>query len=87
MQIRPLEPRDLKIVTAIYDEAVRCGTASFELDPPDEGEMVRYLRMVVQLLRELRNAPHASEKLHALAAHALPKINRDVVDAEKQLRV
>jgi L-amino acid N-acyltransferase YncA len=41
MQIRPLEPRDLKTVTAIYDHAVRHGTASFELDPPDEGEMVR----------------------------------------------
>ena len=28
-------------ITRIYDHAVRYGTASFELDPPDEAEMMR----------------------------------------------
>ena len=41
MPIRPAQPRDLAAVTAIYDHAVRHGTASFELEPPDEGEMAR----------------------------------------------
>jgi len=39
--IRPAEPRDIAAITAIYDAAVRYGTASFETDPPDEEEMRR----------------------------------------------
>ncbi len=34
-------------ITAIYGEAVRNGTASFELDPPDEAEMRRRFDAVV----------------------------------------
>ena len=41
MLLRPTEPRDLAAITAIYEAAVRFGTASFELEPPDEREMVR----------------------------------------------
>ena len=52
----------------------------------DEGELIRYYRMVIQLLRELRGAPHASPKLLETTANAIRSINRDVVDAEKQLR-
>ncbi len=58
-----------------------------KISPADEGEIVRYLRMVIQLLREIMHAPHASESLRQRAASARKKINRDVVDAEKQLRV
>jgi superfamily II RNA helicase len=57
------------------------------LTTADEGELVRYLRMVIQLLRELLNAPHVSEKIRANARKARKLINRDIVDAEKQLRV
>jgi L-amino acid N-acyltransferase YncA len=39
--IRPAQPRDVAAITDIYDEAVRYGTASFEIDPPDEEEMRR----------------------------------------------
>ena len=39
--IRPAEPTDIPAITAIYAAAVRCGTASFEVDPPDEAEMRR----------------------------------------------
>ena len=39
--IRFAEPRDIAAITAIYDTAVRHGTASFEIDPPDEREMRR----------------------------------------------
>jgi L-amino acid N-acyltransferase YncA len=41
MPIRPAQPRDLAVITTIYDDAVRHGTASFELDPPDQAEMAR----------------------------------------------
>ena len=59
----------------------------FRLTGADEGELVRYFRMVIQLLRELYHAPHTSAKLKHTAFSALKKMNRDVVDAEKQLRI
>lgn len=40
-KIRPATPEDLPAITAIYDHAVRTGTATFELDPPDINEMMR----------------------------------------------
>ena len=58
-----------------------------KLTSEDEGSLVRYIRMVIQLLREIANAPHASEGLKAKARRARDMIDRDVVDAEKQLRV
>ncbi|MDQ8729558.1 N-acetyltransferase family protein [Bradyrhizobium sp. LHD-71] len=39
--IRPATPADLPAITAIYGHAVRTGTATFELDPPDLAEMTR----------------------------------------------
>lgn len=60
--------------------------AVLRLTTSDEGEWVRAMRMVVQLLREIMHAPHCSEKLQATAHRARVLINRGVVDAEKQLR-
>ena len=45
--IRPATPADLTAVTAIYDHAVRHGTASFELEPPDASEMARRRQALV----------------------------------------
>ncbi len=59
----------------------------FRLTSADEGELVRYFRMVIQLLREIENAPHTSEQVRGKARKARSLINRDVVDAERQLRV
>ena len=39
--IRPAHPGDIAAITRIYAHAVRYGTASFEIDPPDEAEMAR----------------------------------------------
>ncbi len=52
----------------------------------DEGEIIRHFRMVIQLLRQLKQAPQVSEKLRRTAKSAMEKTNRDLVDAEKQLR-
>jgi L-amino acid N-acyltransferase YncA len=41
LEIRPTVAADLPFVTAIYDHAVRFGTATFELIPPDLAEMTR----------------------------------------------
>jgi L-amino acid N-acyltransferase YncA len=39
--IRPAVPGDIGAITRIYADAVRNGTASFEIEPPDEAEMLR----------------------------------------------
>jgi L-amino acid N-acyltransferase YncA len=39
--IRAATPADIPVITRIYAHAVRHGTASFELEPPDEAEMTR----------------------------------------------
>jgi L-amino acid N-acyltransferase YncA len=39
--IRAATPADVAAITAIYADAVRHGTASFEVEPPDEAEMAR----------------------------------------------
>ncbi|MDB5568632.1 MAG: GCN5-related N-acetyltransferase [Tardiphaga sp.] len=41
IEIRTAVAADLPAITAIYDEAVRNGTATFELIPPDLAEMTR----------------------------------------------
>ncbi len=41
LPIRAATAADIPAITKIYDHAVRYGTASFELEPPDEAEMMR----------------------------------------------
>jgi superfamily II RNA helicase len=53
--------------------------------PVDEGELVRYFRMCVQILREIHDAP-GTEPLRGKVRDAIARINRGVVDAERQLR-
>ncbi|HCM42737.1 MAG TPA: hypothetical protein DIS66_05455 [Candidatus Omnitrophica bacterium] len=63
-----------------FDETLKRSTE-------DEGSFVRHLRMIIQLLREIQHAPHSPAALQATASKARKLIDRDVVDAEKQLRV
>jgi len=51
----------------------------------DEGEVIRYFRMAIQILREILDAP-VSPELKAKLKKAIGLINRDIIDAEKQLR-
>ena len=52
----------------------------------DEGELIRYFRMAIQILREARDARVISPELRERITKTIRYINRDVVDAEKQLR-
>lgn len=45
--IRPASVSDIPAITRIYAHAVRHGTASFELEPPDEAEMTRRMRALL----------------------------------------
>src|SRR3954467_8147507 len=47
VSIRPATPADIPAITRIYADAVRHGTASFELEPPDEAEMARRQRALL----------------------------------------
>ncbi|MCQ9208133.1 MAG: DEAD/DEAH box helicase [Omnitrophica bacterium] len=52
----------------------------------DEGELVRYFRMAVQILREIQHAPVTSAALKEKVKKLLVVFNRDIIDAQKQLR-
>jgi superfamily II RNA helicase len=56
------------------------------LTDTDEGEVVRYFRMSIQILREMADSRASSHILRDRIKNAIRLINRDVVDAEKQLR-
>lgn len=45
--VRPASVSDIPAITRIYAHAVRHGTASFELEPPDEAEMTRRMRALL----------------------------------------
>jgi L-amino acid N-acyltransferase YncA len=45
--IRPAVLADIPAITRIYAHAVLHGTASFELEPPDEAEMTRRMRALL----------------------------------------
>jgi phosphinothricin acetyltransferase len=47
LEIRPAAAADLPAITGIYDHAVRFGTATFELIPPDLAEMTRRFTALV----------------------------------------
>ena len=47
LSIRAATPADLPAITRIYAHAVIHGTASFELEPPDEAEMGRRMRALL----------------------------------------
>lgn len=52
----------------------------------DEGEVIRYYRMSIQVLREMLETP-LSKELKGKIYRAIQLINRDVIDAENQLRL
>lgn len=44
--LRPAVSADVAVITAIYAEAVRGDTATFEIDPPAEAEMARRIALI-----------------------------------------
>ncbi len=57
-----------------------------QMTDTDEGEVVRYFRMSVQILREISEAKVASLTLKERIKETIRVLNRDIIDAEKQLR-
>jgi L-amino acid N-acyltransferase YncA len=47
ISIRPASAADIAAITQIYAEAVLHGTATFEIEPPDEAEMARRMAALI----------------------------------------
>jgi L-amino acid N-acyltransferase YncA len=47
LSIRPATPDDIPAIAAIYGNAVLNGTASWELEPPDEAELLRRYKAIL----------------------------------------
>jgi L-amino acid N-acyltransferase YncA len=64
--IRPASAGDIAAITKIYAEAVKHGTASFELDPPSETEMARRQQALLT-----KNYPYiVAERAGVIAGYA-----------------
>ena len=57
-----------------------------ELADLSDGDFVRTFRMVIDLLRQMKRAFKEHLPLNRKLENCIEKINRDVVDAERQLR-
>ena len=70
--IRPATPADIPAIARIYAHAVQNGTATFELEPPDEAEMTRRMTALLD-----GNFPYlAAESSGALAGYAYAGLYR-----------
>jgi superfamily II RNA helicase len=58
-----------------------------ELTEATPGDIVRNLRMAAQLMRQVRRAIDESWDLRARLSECMEIINRDVVDARRQLEL
>ena len=52
-----------------------------------DGDFVRAFRSAIDLLRQIRRASRQNKRLKAKLSRCIDKIHRDVVDAERQLRI
>ncbi len=69
----------------LWIEGARFHKITKDLDI-DEGTVVRYFRMALQVLRQLRNSEQISQRLKENLITCIEKTKRDVIDAESQLR-
>jgi superfamily II RNA helicase len=82
----PIREMDLSLAAPIYAWASGCSLGELLAFGMPEGDLVRLLRMTIQLLRTLRDRvpdPLIAERMH----QALELINRDVVDAQVEMEV
>jgi superfamily II RNA helicase len=83
----PLKELDANLSAATYAWSTGCGfdeLTGYTDTPP--GDLVRYFRMASDMLRQMRRATSDDGTLFHKLNACISKINRDVVDAERQLR-
>ena len=82
----PIRELDFSFAAPVFSWASGCSLKELESFGVPEGDLVRLLRMTVQLIRTLRETipdPYIADRMH----EGLLLINRDVVDAQAELEV
>jgi len=83
----PLKELDANLSAATYAWSTGCGFDELaDYTDATPGDLVRYFRMVSDMLRQTRRATSDDDALLDKLNVCISKINRDVVDAERQLR-
>ena len=79
---------EFKLASAITAWAKGCTWAELEAHTgASDGDLVRFFRLALQLLRNTMYALEKHDPLRDKLHGAAKRINRDVVDAERQLRL
>ncbi len=79
---------DFRLQSAVYAWSRGCDWQDLEAHTSaSDGDLVRYFRLTIQLLRNTMYAVDRDDPLRAKLRTCLEKLNRDVVDAERQLRM
>lgn len=82
----PVRELDFSLAAPVFAWASGCTLSELESFGVPEGDLVRVLRMTVQLLRTLRDTipdPFIADRMH----ESLALVNRGVVDAQAELEV
>jgi superfamily II RNA helicase len=82
-----LKELDPKLSAAVYEWSRGCTfdeLVDYTDAPP--GDLVRYFRLASDLLRQMRRVVSKDDVLFDKINVCISKMNRDVVDAERQLR-
>ena len=82
------KPLEFKMASAVQAWARGCSWAELEGHTgASDGDLVRYFRLALQLLRNTYHALPKDDPLRERLRGAAQRLNRDVVDAERQLRM
>ena len=83
-----LKPLDFKLAGAVDAWARGCAWGELEAyTAASDGDLVRFFRLALQLLRNTLYSLPKEDPLRARLRGAAERLNRDVVDAERQLRL
>ena len=83
----PLKELDANLSAATYEWSRGCEFDELEgFTDAKPGDLVRYFRMVGDMLRQMRRGTFEDNALLDKINECISRINRDVVDAERQLR-
>jgi len=79
---------DFRLQSAVHAWSRGCDWRDLEAHTSaSDGDLVRYFRLAIQLLRNTLYALDKEDPLRARLRLCVDKLNRDVVDAERQLRL
>ena len=86
--LNPLPRLETTLSTAMWSWSRGCKFETLkDLADLSDGDFVRAFRMVIDLLRQMKRAFEAHLTLIQKLDRCIDKINRDVIDAERQLRI